>query len=297
MKTRRIAVRCAVLVLGVTVLGACVHPPKGPPPTRPTTTTTKPATAEILFEYRASGGLCPDTACGTTMTFRRDGSYHLMQGQQERDGQAHRFVLINLIAQMEEGLDTLADLPKRTGPCPSASDGSDITITFHAGGETVTVSNCAQPRSESVEIPGDSELLQSVSEVVRDPEFQPVPRPAFFQYQERGGVCLDTPCAEEHVDLFMDGKWNATLGTRSASGTLDVPTMVEVWRLVLEELAKEQPLAFAPAEECTYATGGREVLVTFGLFPSGPLTFSDCRVDLSSNELAARLIDLTSDLI
>lgn len=297
MSTRRTAGCCAVLLLGVAMLSACVHPPKkGPPPAQPTTTTTGPPETGILFEYTMSGVGCTTRECEFEMTVRRDGSFHRGDGLQEQDGQLDRFVLVNLLVGWEEGVGKLAHLPRNLWPCPSAwGGGSDITITLHAGGETVTVSNCAQPPAKSVHIPGLGSHLQYIVDVVNF-WYQGLPSLIIFRYQVRGGVCPEGPCPEEQVVLRSDGTWTATRATTAASGTLDLSALVEIWRRYAAEINDPRPFTFEPAASCASANGGREVLVTFGLYFSQPNTFSDCTSDLSSNEFVAYMLNLSSEL-
>jgi hypothetical protein len=164
----RVSIRLVVAAAALVVLGACTHGPGKP--SRTTTTTTVPR-GIVLIEYTASGGMCPDDLCGAKVTIYRDGAYHLSVGTREADGQLDAKAARDLTRRVDSQFATLFRLPPGPELCPSAYDGSDITIRFHAEGEDNfwTVTNCdPNDRSRNVEIPGDNPLLRYTTQVIAD---------------------------------------------------------------------------------------------------------------------------------
>jgi hypothetical protein len=180
-----------------------VRPRQTDAPHEPSNPTTTKPTAAVLVDWHASGGRCEASICGTDLTIYRNGAWHSGVGNSVRTGQLPTRVLGDFVQRVDGQIDALRDLEPTGGLCPSAYDGSDITVTFHNGSTSITVTNCDRRNpANSREIPGDNPLLRYTTALVMFVLFEDAPDPGrnLVEYHESGGHCREI-CPEEHVTI------------------------------------------------------------------------------------------------
>ena len=290
MRTARATTRLLVGAVCLAAVAACTHgPPRPPQPTKPPT--TKPPAMTVLIEYKASGGMCPVDMCGADVTIYRSGAWHSSVGSRESDGQLDATVARDLAQRVDSQIASLADLPDGPELCPSAYDGSDITITFHAGRTSTTVTNCDEKdRSRNVEIPGRNPLLRHTTELIGSLLYDtPTPGKNLVEYHESGGHCREI-CPEENVTIGTDGAWTATSGPMSTSGTLNGRQLADLQRQIQAGVGTLAGLP--PSTGCPSAYDGRDVEITFADGRQN-VSVSNCEKDFEGNAL----LDYTTQLV
>lgn len=98
--------------------------------------------ANVVIRWKAEGGLCATgQVCSASYEIRDDGTWLLLPDAAR--GRLTSDTLKRLTDAVTQQADSLRDLPRlSTASCPSAVDGSDITISVVSGAEQVSVSNC-----------------------------------------------------------------------------------------------------------------------------------------------------------
>ncbi len=124
------ATRLVLLVAAAVALGACDLLPPG---------TVPEALNPVLVTYEASGGECPQGACGFRAEIRRDGTIVRSDGKpQTVDDQT-----LAQLAQQVAVADWDAILARPfEGECPKNFDGQEAVYTFHVVPEAVVVASC-----------------------------------------------------------------------------------------------------------------------------------------------------------
>jgi hypothetical protein len=298
MRTARVSIRLFIAGVGLVVIAGCTRGPGNPThTTRPSNPTTTKPTAPVLVDYHASGGLCPVRRCGTDLTIYRNGAWHARFDGRVADGQLHARTLGDLIQRVDGQIGTLRDLKPTGGLCPSAYDGSDITVTFHAGRTSITVTNCDQRnRANSREIPGDNPLLRYTTQLIPflSVEDAPTPGRILVDYQESGGDCREI-CPEERVTIGSDGIWTATTGPTSTSGVLSASAISELERRMYEGVPT---LAGLPASSgCPSAYDGRDIEITFRTDLERVTSVSNCDKDIEGSAFLNYARQLVDDLV
>jgi hypothetical protein len=258
----RAAARLLTATLCLVVAAACAHPgPSHPPGTPPT---TAPAPGAALVEWTAGGGLCPQGLCSSAARISTDGTWTATNGPTTTSGRLDAATTAELNRRVRTQVDTLATLERSDGLCPSAYDGSDITVTFHVGGRAVTVSNCdqADPANSRV-IPGDNALLVYTSGLVAGLGRTPpsTDRP-LVEWHSEGGHCLPGACPAQQARISEDGSWVATSGTTTTNGRLDAATTAELNRRVRTQTGTLAALERSTGG-CPSAYDGRDIGFTF----------------------------------
>lgn len=112
------------------------HPPGSSAPS------TSTATTDVILRWTAEGGLCPDgRVCAAGYEIRADGTWTSTTDTSR--GTLGGDLLKELTDAMSDGVASLRSLRKKdVRSCPSAADGSDITVTFETAQGPVTISNC-----------------------------------------------------------------------------------------------------------------------------------------------------------
>lgn len=291
MRNTRVITRLVGAVLCLVAVGACTHGPGRPP--RTTTTLPPPDARNVLIEYKASGGMCPDAMCGAKVTILRNGAYHLTSGSRESDGQLDAATARDLTQRVDSQLSTLFHLPPGPELCPSAYDGSDITIMFSGQGEDnfVRVTNCdPTDHSRNVAIPGTNPLMQYSTQLIAGLLYPaPAPSKLLVEYHESGGRCREM-CPVENATIGADGAWNATSGATATSGQLDKATLDELTRRIRAGAAGLTGLP--PSTGCPSAYDGRDITITFSV-DGRTVAVSNCDKRIAGNPL----VDYTTQLV
>ena len=300
MRTARVSIRLVIAGVCLVVIAGCTHGPGRPPhPTRPSMPTTTKPTAPVLVDYHASGGMCPPSQCGTDVTIYRDGAWHGRFGDRVVDDRLHARTLGELVQRVDGQIGTLRDLKPSGGLCPSAYDGSDITVTFHAGSTSTTVTNCDQRNpANSREIPGDNPLLRYTSELIFFLMVEDAHDPGriLVDYHESGGHCQQA-CPEERVTIGADGIWTATVGPTSTSGVLSARAISELERQMHGGIPT---LAGLPASSgCPSAYDGRDIEITFWIAPlvGEDISVSNCDKDFEGNAFLDYTLQLVDSVL
>jgi hypothetical protein len=135
-----------LLVLGAAFAGAVACTDPGTSRTvggEPQVGVPADSTGEVV-RYRSIGGNCLYARCSPDLRIARDGSWTMTRGVPVTagSGQLDEATSTELNTKVDSGIDGLASLPTREGPCPVAQGASEIVISVTGGGRTVTVSNC-----------------------------------------------------------------------------------------------------------------------------------------------------------
>jgi hypothetical protein len=291
VRNTRAVARLLAAIVCVVAVAACT----GPGPGGPRTTTSKPPVTRppdtVLLNYTATGGNCPEGLCGARVTISRNGAYHAVNGTRQADGQLDAATLRTLTGRIESEIGSLANLEPAPALCPSAYDGSDITITFHVRPAPVSVTNCDQTdHSKNREIPGTNPLLVYTTRLVSSLlTIPPATDKLLVEYHESGGHCRET-CPEVRATITTNGGWTATSGPTSTSGTLDTRATADLSQRIRTQVGSLASLP--PSTGCPSHYDGRDIEISFHV-DGRVVTVSNCTKTLDGNPL----LDHTRELI
>lgn len=136
------------LVLGVgLLLAACVAPLKAvetTPVRQSATASVAPiSTGQTLLTVRYTGGMCPNGACDTLVTLRRDGGFTRTSAQTgTKAGTIPPSQAAALAREMAATDFARVKSVKFTGTCPIAYDGQELTYTFYTASGTESIASC-----------------------------------------------------------------------------------------------------------------------------------------------------------
>ena len=140
-KAQRRALALSACVVAPLVFGACeAAPDRSPAPPRAPTDQTPDAE---LASLSTSGGLCvaDDPAgqpCGSTFAVLAGGTWVASSGERG-------MLTSSSMARLRGAIDEteIAPVEPFTGTCPTAYDGSEVTVTYVRSGQRVEVASCS----------------------------------------------------------------------------------------------------------------------------------------------------------
>jgi hypothetical protein len=125
-----LALRTLLLLAVTALLGACSLLPPG---------TVPAALDQPLVTFEASGGECPQGACGFRAEIFRDGRVTRTDGMTQTVDLPS---LQRLVAQVERADYAAILAVPFVGECPRNFDGQEQVYTFHVAPEAVVVASC-----------------------------------------------------------------------------------------------------------------------------------------------------------
>ena len=112
----------------------------------------------VLASVSATGGLCPDAACGSVFTVHGDGTWTQTGGQVDQGGTLSAQTLTYLVEATAS--TTILSAPAFTGTCPIAYDGVELVYAWTSpDGQSHEVSSCDKA------IPPDDPLVVALAAV------------------------------------------------------------------------------------------------------------------------------------